>query len=281
MITINLKGGLGNQLFQISTLISYMIDNNIPIFLMNQKETRKDRPFYWASIFHCLQPYIKNIYPKCLIYKELSFHYNKLPIFNITENIMLDGYFQSYKYFEHNKFVIFDKLQLLEQKKHIIDKYSTEYKFKNTISLHFRIGDYKKYPDYHTILPIHYYTSAITYIMDTTKQKKVNILCVYELEDEEIIIHKMNEIQNTLSSKYNMNIMMINTKIPDYEQMLIMSECNYNIIANSTFSWWSAYLNAKEDKIVCYPNPKYWFGKKFKTYNLNDLFPPEWKKIKF
>jgi hypothetical protein len=63
----------------------------------------------------------------------------------------------------------------------------------------------------------------------------------------------------------------------DYEQMLLMSSCRHNVIANSTFSWWGSYLGNTTKKIVCYPS--LWFGVKLKQKDTKDLFPPEWTKI--
>jgi hypothetical protein len=66
--------------------------------------------------------------------------------------------------------------------------------------------------------------------------------------------------------------------LDDWEQMILMSLCQHNIIANSTFSWWGAYFNNNPNKIVCYPET--WFGKKAR-HNIKDLFLSDWKMINF
>ncbi len=63
--------------------------------------------------------------------------------------------------------------------------------------------------------------------------------------------------------------------------MILMARATHNIIGNSTFSWWSAYLSNNPHKIVIHPHKSKWFGKKFKHYDLKDLFPPNWKEIDY
>ena len=65
-------------------------------------------------------------------------------------------------------------------------------------------------------------------------------------------------------------------KLEDWEQMLFMSCCHHNIIANSSFSWWAAYFNFWPDKIICYPS--IWFGEIARN-NTKDLCPPQWNRI--
>ena len=65
--------------------------------------------------------------------------------------------------------------------------------------------------------------------------------------------------------------------LTEYEELLYMSNCDHFIIANSTYSWWGAYLSNNKNKIVICPNN--WFGPELKHYNLCDLFPTDWIKI--
>ena len=98
-------GGLGNQLFQIFTLISTSITSKIPFYFEYiENPDRADRPFYWKNMLNRLSIFIKKDINVNMIYKEPHFHYKSIPfeMFN-NQNIKLFGYFQSYKYFETHK----------------------------------------------------------------------------------------------------------------------------------------------------------------------------------
>ena len=142
MKTVEIRGGLGNQLFQIFTLISYSLDNNDQFYFDDRDVERNGKnTTYFNTILHELQKYRKKDTIN-YIYKERSFSYERIPS---LRDVKLFGYFQSYKYFEHNMKKILDFLEIESLKR----KYEEKYDYNKTISLHFRIGDYKEIQTHH------------------------------------------------------------------------------------------------------------------------------------
>ena len=142
-----------------------------------------------------------------------------------------------------------------------------------TISMHFRVGDYKKNQDYHPIMNKEYYYNSLQFIK--LKYSNTNFTIMYFCEESDL--GDILPIINFLEKKFpKFKFVRGEKDLSDWEQMLLMSCCHHNIIANSTFSWWSAYLNDLNDKIVCYPS--IWFGPSSK-HNTKDLCPPDWHKI--
>jgi hypothetical protein len=141
-----------------------------------------------------------------------------------------------------------------------------------TISIHFRLGDYKKIQHYHPIMTFEYYKNAISFIQ--TKDPLIqNIL--YFCEEEDIL--EVNETIKKLKEVLpDTTFIRASVDLSDWEQMIIMSCCKHNVIANSSFSWWGAYFNTNPNKIVCHPSV--WFGKAAGN-DTSDLCPEEWNKI--
>ena len=280
MITCNLMGGLGNQLFQIFTTISCAINTRqkfafIDIDKLGSGQTTI-RPTYWDNFLSKLKIFTTKIFPKMLVVKETGFTYNPLNLLQYQgQNICLHGYFQSYKYFAHNYQVICRMIGLEEIKTNVIAKTNISKDYLDaTISIHFRLGDYKKIQHYHPIMKLEYYANAlslITNISDETEIKNVLYFC----EEEDLL--DVSEIINKVKNHYpNFTFIKASNSLSDWEQMILMSCCKHNIIANSSFSWWAAYFNTNPNKIVCYP--ALWFGE-VAGIDIKDLCPNEWHKI--
>ena len=276
MITCNLKGGLGNQLFEILATMSYAIDYDHLFYFKNTyalNSSLTKRHTYWHTLLIFLKKHtVDNIFiPNIKIVKEKSFNYEELQVITLLDNIILDGYFQSPKYFEKNYDQIYQYLQFDLLKKKATSKYN--YNYKEFISMHFRQGDYKTLQDTHPILTCKYYENSLKYILKKTNNTFNKILYFCEKEDNEEINNMIVELKKIFTGCAFIKVI---DAVDDWQQLLLMSSCSHNIIANSTFSWWGAYLNTNTAKIVCYP--EVWFGSKCKN-NTSDLFPQTWVKI--
>ena len=275
MITIELMGGLGNQLFQIFTLISTSVDSKIPFYFENKsKPVIGDRTlFYWDSFLITLSNFKKSEHAE-LIHRERGFEYTPIPSMNFPKdrNIKLFGYFQSYLYFHKNKEMLFRLINLNQQKQIIVHKHKEHY-FDECVSLHFRIGDYVNIQEHHPLLKIEYYKKAINELLHTTNKNNWKILCFYEKNDENIVQEHINELRKSFPL---LEFESVNHSLQDWEQMLSMSLCQHNIIANSSFSWWGAYMN-NNNNIVYYPNV--WFGPAQGTKVMKDMYPKNWTQI--
>ena len=280
MIYIEIMGGLGNQLFQIFCGISYSFENKIPFKINNNKfdivsplDNISKRPTYWDNFLLNLNKFTYQSQINAPVYREQKFFkYDKIPV--IVQDFKLHGYYQSYKYFENQYENIIKIIGLQNHKANVYEKNKSLFNGnKKPISLHFRIGDYVKNQKMHPILDINYYIKSINLLKSKLKDFEDNyyLLIFGEINDNEKILNNIQKIKNNFNS---IEIVICNYNIEDWEQMILMSLCCHNIIANSSFSWWGAYFNNNIEKIICYPN--IWNGS---TNEVEDLFPKNWNKI--
>lgn len=288
MIACNVMGGLGNQLFQIFASMAYALEKNLKLVFPYEYKIMA-RHTYWETFLselkffttknenHGLSNYDISLFPR---YVEPTPKYNPFPDFGNTR-VFLSGYFQSYKYFDAVRSTLFKMIRLERKKELVKQRYSHLFAGEagddmDFISIHFRMGDYKKLRHYHPVMNYEYYQDALTYIMENKpKTAKTRALYFCESEDNEYVAGKIA----LLHAKYpEIEFVKVDDSIEDYEQMLIMSCLTHYIIPNSTFSWWGAYFNESPYKIVCYPSV--WFGEAYEhTHDSSDLIPPEWVKI--
>jgi hypothetical protein len=283
MIIVKLKGGLGNQLFQYAFGKYFSIKNNVEFKIDNGINSNKQDTYrrYLLDNFNIKaelatkEEVLKAKYPLGIISKIWrGFKSKILKIYNIgwSPKILkskvkyFDGFWQSYKYLDPIKDVL---LEEITPKESIENKYSnliSEINNSNSVSIHIRRGDYvndKKTKSAHLTFGMEYYTEAIK----TIKEKVGNPVFYIFSDDIEWVKENFKIDSST--------VFVSKPDIKDYEELIIMSKCKYNIIANSSFSFWGAWLNQNPNKIVI--APKKWNNKYTKQYK--DLLPPEWIKI--
>lgn len=294
-ITCFLMGGLGNQMFQIFTTMAYAFQNNYG-YIFPYSETLNTglvRPTYWNTLFESIKSSTIDAqtaeFHNLPRYNEVLY-YKYYPIPPSAAPGILIGYFQSYKYFDNYYEQIIDHLNLKEKRRNVRQKYfdETYTDFAHIVSMHFRIGDYAQKQDYHPVMKYEYYKCALDHIcsMRENINKPIVILYFCEKENNAEVLEMISrlEFSRKLSNRNEINkttciFLKVDDNISDWEQMLLMSCCHDHIIANSTFSWWGAYLNEREDKIVCYP--KKWLGVNLLKdgYDIIDLIPEKWIEI--
>jgi hypothetical protein len=272
-------GGLGNQLFQIFATITYAIKSRNQFNFLNVSTlgggSTTVRNTYWKSFLNRLTPFLIDKTPQPIqVIREKDFTFNELSI--CEGDCLIYGYFQSYKYFQENYEMICRIIELEKMKDSLLLKLNLNDEYlKNCISMHFRLGDYKKLPQYHPVMPYNYYLNSLRLIKNTTSSRRYTILYLCEDDDIDEVLKTISRLKEEFPDY--IFIRGENT-LEDWEQMLLMSCCHHNIIANSSFSWWGAYFNSRPDKIVCYP--PIWFGPAA-NHNTKDLCPTEWNRIEF
>jgi Glycosyl transferase family 11 len=264
MITHTLYGGLGNQLFQIFTVIALSLKSGHEFYF----EYKEDSLLKQSSLLTSLLPFCKSTEECRALEQYLHVHHIREPeshqydahcfdkvftSFNHEHLFILEGYFQSYLYFQNE----FDTIvQMLTMENDFIHQWSTIFSdiiMSEGVAIHFRLGDYKHLQNTHIILPCNYYRNALQYISGKTTLLRVVYVC--QQEDQEIVesyyIPRLSQCfpQCTWISIYDIGI------DKDEEQLLYMSLMKFLVIANSTFSLWAAYLNnINNDKCICYPS---------------------------
>tara|TARA_B100000795_G_scaffold209384_1_gene162937 strand:- start:85 stop:939 length:855 start_codon:yes stop_codon:yes gene_type:complete len=279
-IRIKLTGGLGNQMFQFATGFATAKKNNVRLSLdlsyINQRqlfngfELEKVFDIYSKVSFLNKGLSFKSINFKEILNKiDITFYNFKEPHFHYTSNILdipkhsfLDGYWQSELYFKnYSKEIkkIFNFSNQLDKQNHLI---ANDISKNNSISIHIRRGDFLlKRNNNHNIDLKDYYLKAIDKSSKCFKNPKYFIFTDDPLWVTENFI-----------LDYSYIIVDVNYGTKSFFDMYLMSLCKSNIIANSSFSWWSAWLNNNKDKIVY--APKNWFNDK--SICTDHLIPNSW-----
>jgi len=265
MKIITIKGGLGNQLFQYAygrnlELSGKKIVFDVSFFNGNKAKTDTARDFKLNNY---------NIETKAEFLNKKNFVSNTFNKIKRKLGLKVEEYYQSEKYFKNIKGEIIKELTL----KNPLSKDGQIWQNKinnteNSVSIHIRRGDYvknQKMNSYYGTCNIEYYKNGLAKILE--KDTKKNII-VFVFSDD------IDWVKKNLNLPYPVYFVS-NSVIPDPEEIFLMSLCKNNIIANSSFSWWGAWLNKNINKIVI--APKQWTS--VETSDELDILPKEWVKI--
>jgi len=290
MIIVTLKGGLGNQLFQyavgrhLAELHKSVLKLDISMFESYDLHTYSIWPFNIREVIASPGEVLALTNRRIGIVErtaarlfrrspalakthiqEKYFHFDP-EILNSPDGIYLDGYWQSEKYF-------IDIADILRQEftvktlpsgknKEMIEQIDSC----ESICLHIRRGSYlmPAHNPVHGICSLDYYFKGIESIAKVVKNPHY-----FVFSDEP------QWARDNLKIPYPTTYVDHNEADKDYEELRLLSQCKHNIIANSTFSWWGAWLNQNSNKIVI--APKKWF--KTNVYNTKDIIPEGWWQV--
>lgn len=291
MIIVKISGGLGNQLFQYSfgkflsvcfnTELKFDIktnssisgftnrsfglnDLNLNINIASSDDIKKFKYFTNNTFLERLERKFVQIFP--FINRQYKVQrFNSQMNKGFKDNCYYDGYWQSEKYFKTIEGIVRKDLEFkpslnsynLELLNQIVDTES--------VSLHIRRGDYltiKANTKIFAVCSVDYYNRAIDFFIGRLKSPKFFIFSDdYEFAKENFKGNQFRIVENSANPETD---------------LYLMSKCKHNIIANSSFSWWGAWLNSNPNKIVI--SPIEWYNEKLNNITM-DLIPSEWIKL--
>lgn len=292
MITVNIIGGLGNQMFQyaagrslaihlndyykldLNDFDRYALHNGYELKRVFDVPIEPTSPDELQSVLGLRRlPLVKKILRR----RQFSFlrgqkfivepHFNFWPkFFSLNSSSYLHGYWQSEKYFKSIVKVIRGDFKF---RKPLVGKsliVANQIDTINAISLHVRRGDYVNDSKTSSIMSVcdsDYYGRAISYMAN-----KVSNPVFYVFSDD------MDWVKRSVCIDYPCVYIDHNKGLDSYIDMQLMSLCKHHVIANSSFSWWGAWLNPRAEKIVI--APRVWFRN---GNNDSDLIPSEWVRL--
>lgn len=257
-LRIRISGGLGNQLFMI--VAGFAMQRLIPTvkLIFFDQDHGRDRPKYWTS-FLADCPLIQLGLVESLPdvswqqigdYKTAFVYINYLGIIRRNSragiSTCITGTFQNNRYIPERSFIL-DLFQI-SRKQFVLKEKLPNIDFETTCSLHFRLGDYKHLSHKHILLEDSYYAEALA----TLRRLRPNIkeIIVFNEQDDQKHVEERMSVLNKGENKIRFATEL---HLRDWEEMLLMSLCAANIIANSTFSWWGSYFNCNADRLTIYP----------------------------
>lgn len=284
MKIVRVLGGLGNQMFQYAFYLSLLEKGfDAKIDITQLRNYKLHNGYELENIFN-INPQIatydevkklsrnrknemisklcrKFLPEKSFEYLEKSYSIYDEGVYNTIGDTYYQGYWHNEKYFNGIKNIVIKNFTLKHEFENRNLEILQEIENRNSVSIHVRRGDYVNHPYLSNICNDEYYSNAISKI-----QSIINKPIFYIFSDDIEYCKVLFQSLNAIYINHN------NEKNSHYD-MFLMSKCKHNIIANSSFSWWGAWLNCNPNKIVIGPSKWNFRDKKF------DILPEKWLKI--
>lgn len=276
MIIVKLRGGLGNQMFQYALGRNLALKNNTRLkfditelkrdklrnYELNIFQISADILSWFESVF--LRTLFKIFHGNYAYIREKSLHFDRT-LLEKKGNLYLDGYWPCEKYFRHIRDILKKDFEIRSEPNKKNKLMLKKIKNTNSVCIHVRRGDYVKNPKtnkFHGTCSLKYYYNSIKRI-----EKKVKNPVFFVFSDD------LGWSKKNLKINHSTVFVDINGPENGCEDLRLMSNCNHFIIANSSFSWWGAWLSENEDKIIF--APKRWFN----GSDGGDIIPKVWIRI--
>lgn len=249
-----IRGRMGNQMFFVASTIGIARKNNLEYgFSSNMAGD-------YQSIFKKELP-ITSYIPERK-YNQESFNYYDVLL---EDDVEIMGYFQSEKFFKEVEDEIRNQFEIKES---VIDYVISCYPEvrRDSLSIHIRRGDYLDQPNHHPSMPISYYEKILK---DIKKNYQKIFIFSDDLEWAKINFVGEEYIFPEFDAQNDLNC------------FVLMSMCKDNVISNSTYSWWAAWLNKNKDKKVYAPISSKWFGPAYANLDTKDIIPNSWIQVDY
>lgn len=299
LVVVKIKAGLGNQLFQYASARQLAINENKELYfdvsfyndnkfkgifrldkynigyeiadqqIVDRIKNKQNTPLFYRMLnkFKIANPYNKPTHWK---QKEL----NKYLQGNLEapEHIYLDDWFASPCNFGNIRDILLAEIipETLSEKTKV---WQIIIENSNSVSIHIRRGDYLTNPYFHN-LSINHYLESLKYINERVESPVYFVFT----DDLDFVKNHFSHIQDIYFVDSNNKRQNSYSTYGDMEDLHLMSKCKHNIIANSSFSWWGAWLNNNKNKIVIAPRNWYDKQKAQKKYEKGNLIPEDWIK---
>jgi hypothetical protein len=291
MIIVHLKGGLGNQMFQYAAGRRLAWLHDVPLKLdlswfsdpdgatprsfalgyfsiHAQPATDQEIALLYEPRYSRVKRFLNSMNP-CYLNTHIRSHNSCFDpsILGLTDNILLDGYWQSEKYFSDIASVIRSDFSMCAEPDRQNREMASVINSCNAISIHIRRGDYvtdAKIAARHGVCTTNYFIKAVELILECVERPHFFVFS----DDPEWVRHNF-------AISHAMTIVDHNGPDKAHEDLMLMNGCKHNIIANSSLSWWGAWLNPHPDKIVI--APMRWFNDL--TIDTRDIVPASWFQV--